>query len=211
MESNRIQYEILFVDDASPDNSLDALIALAEIDPHVAVLALERNIGQQRTVMARLSYARGEYVVVMDADLQDPPEAIPDLLTELRRGASAVFAGRRGRYESSLRLFTSRRFKRLLHYPCGLPPDAGLFVVMSRDMVERLLAFDDSRPFVVAMLGCTGLPVVSVPVVRSERWLGRSSYSFWKRLKGRPARGRRADDVKVKAFIGERFVEKKER
>ena len=223
MESNQIQYEILFVDDASPDNSLDVLIELTEIDLHVAVLALEKNVGQHQAVLAGLSHARGEYAVVMDADLQDPPEAIPDLLGKLRPGVAAVFAGRRGHYESSLRLFTSRQFKRILHFLCGLPSDAGLFVAMSRQMVERLLIFDDPHPFVVAMIGCTGLEVASVPVERSERWLGRSSYNFWKRLKvgclaiaripiwkrqkGLQASGQRTNDVKVKAYIGHRFIE----
>ena len=77
MDPNRIEYEILFVDDASPDHSLDVLKKLTETDPRVAVLEMERNVGQQRAVMAGLSHARGKYVVVMDADLQDPPEAIP--------------------------------------------------------------------------------------------------------------------------------------
>jgi len=224
MEPNRIEYEILFVDDASPDHSLDVLKKLTETDSRVAVLELERNVGQQQAVMAGLSQARGKYVVVMDADLQDPPEAIPDLLSELRQGLAAVFAGRRGRYESSLRLFTSRRFKRLLHDLCGLPQDAGLFVAMNREMVERLLAFDDPRPFVVAMIGCTGLPTLSVPVERSERSIGTSSYSFWKRLKvgclaisrvplwkrrqGLKSHGRRIHDAKVKAYIGHRFAER---
>lgn len=224
MESNRIEYEILFVDDASPDHSLDVLKKLTDIDFRVAVLELERNVGQQRAVMVGLSHARGKYVVVMDADLQDPPEAIPDLLTQLRRGPAAVFAGRRGRYESSLRLFTSRRYKRLLHDLCGLPQDAGLFVAMGREMAERLLAFDDPRPFVVPMIGCTGLPTLSVPVERSERLLGKSSYSFWKRLKvgclaisrvpiwkrtqGLKSRGQRIHDAKVRAYIGHRFAER---
>jgi glycosyltransferase involved in cell wall biosynthesis len=223
MEPNRIEFEILFVDDASPDHSLDVLKELTETHFGVAVLELERNVGQQRAVMVGLSHARGKYVVVMDADLQDPPEAIPVLLTELRRGSAAVFAGRRGRYESSLRLFTSRRFKRLLHYLCGLPPDAGLFVAMNRQMVERLLAFDDPHPFVVAMIGCTGLPTLSVPVERSDRPLGKSSYSFWKRLKvgclaigrvpiwkrrqGLQSPGQRMNDAKVRAYFGHRFAE----
>lgn len=227
LESNQVPHEILFVDDACPYGSLDVLRDLARIDPRVAVLALEKNVGQQRAVMTGLGYARGEVVVVMDADLQDPPEAIPDLMAELRRGPAAVFAGRRGRYEPPMRLLSSRLFKKLLHLLCGIPTDAGLFVAMSRQMVERLLIWDDPHPFVVGMIGCTGLPVTSVPVERSERLFGRSTYSSWKRLKigclaiarvsvwkrrkARPAPVRRTHDASVKAYVGARFTPEKGR
>ena len=182
MDPLRIGYEVLFVDDACPEGSLDILKELIQIDPHAGVLVLKENVGQYRAVMTGLSHARGKTVVVMDADLQDPPEAIPRLLSELRRGPAAVFAGRRGHYESSIRLLTSRLFKRVLHLLCGTPVDAGLFVAMTRQMVESLLAFDDPHCFSVAMIGCTGLPVTSISVERNQRPIGRSSYTFWRRL-----------------------------
>ena len=111
MEPLRIEYEVLFVDDVCPEGSLDVLKELIQMDPHVGVLVLEENVGQHRAVMRGLSLARGKAMVVMDADLQDPPEAIPRLLSELQRGPAAVFAGRRGHYESWSRLLTSRLFK----------------------------------------------------------------------------------------------------
>jgi glycosyltransferase involved in cell wall biosynthesis len=181
--AERVSYELVFVDDACPEDSLAVLAELAQSDAHTVVLALERNVGQQRAVMAGLEYARGTCVVVMDADLQDPPEAIPALLGELQRGYAAVFAGRRGRYESPSRLLTSRVFKRLRSLLSRVPPDAGLFVALRRDLVERLLAFDAPQPFIVAMIGCTGLPLRSIPVERAVRPSGTSAYSTWQRLK----------------------------
>ena len=175
-------FEILFVDDGCPQGSLAALSHLAEQDPQVGVLTLSRNRGQHRAILAGLAHARGEWVVVMDADLQDPPEAIPELLEAAASGARAVFAGRRGSYESAGRLATSRMFKRVLHWSCGVPADAGAFVMLHRSLVQRLLALGGPCPFLVAMIGSTGLPAVSVPVARGPRDGGVSAYSGWDRL-----------------------------
>lgn len=175
-------FEVLFVDDGCPEDSRTVLERLAGEDPRVAVLVLERNVGQHRAILAGLAHARGEWVVVMDGDLQDPPEAIPELLQGAATGARAVFAGRRGAYESTGRLATSRLFKWLLHRLCGVPLDAGIFVALHRSLVRRLLELGGPRPFVVAMIGCTGLPSVSVPVSRVPRPIGVSAYSGWGRL-----------------------------
>jgi len=176
-------HEIVLVNDACPERSLAVLEEMAAHDSTVSVIDLATNVGQHQAVMVGLAYARGQSVVIMDADLQDPPEAIPKLLERLRPGCDAVFAGRRGRYQSGFRLFTSRMFKRLLHMLSGVPPDAGIFVALSRNAVNRLLEMEGPRPFVVAMIGCTNLPMVSIPVERDERSVGASAYSFRMRLK----------------------------
>lgn len=183
MEGRRLSYEIVFVDDACPDGSLAALNELAAADPAVTVVSLSRNAGQHRAVLAGLRGSTGRRLVTMDADLQDPPEAIPRLLDGLDEGPAAVFAGRRGRYEGPGRLFTSRLFKLMLHALCGVPADAGMFVAMDRRMADRLFSFRVRNPFVVAMIGCSGLPVASVPVIRSPRTAGGSAYSSWKRFR----------------------------
>ena len=100
--------------------------------------------------------ARGPWTVVMDADLQDPPEAIPALLQAAGDDVDVVFAGRRGRYESRLRLLTSRLFKRTLAVATGLPADAGMFFVANRHSVEVLTNMKGATPFVVAMIGRSG-------------------------------------------------------
>jgi glycosyltransferase involved in cell wall biosynthesis len=177
LEAEGRSFELLFVDDACPDGSGDLVMALAEDDPRISVLRLARNVGQHRAVLAGLDVARGERVAVMDADLQDPPEALPLLLDRLDGGpAAAVFGARRGRYESATRLLTSRAFKRTLQLLAGVPKDAGMFLVMDRRMVDRLPAGAGPRPFVVALIGATGLPMDAVPVARTPRREGGSAY-----------------------------------
>jgi len=176
-------YEIIFVDDACPENSWKVLQELAASDPHVAALALKQNSGQQRAAYVGLVFSGGEQVVMMDADLQDPPEAIPLLLARLETGPAAVFAGRRGKYESSQRMLTSRLFRYLRHWVCRVPVDASMFVAMRREIVDALLAMEVSRPFLVEMIGCTGLPLASLPVVRSQRPSGHSAYTSWMRVR----------------------------
>jgi hypothetical protein len=127
--------------------------------------------------------SRGRWAVIMDGDLQDPPEAIPRLLEELKKGPAAVFAGRRGRYQPRGRLLTSRAFKTLLHMLSGVPPDAGMYVAINRAMIDHLVARRERHPFVVAMIGTSGLPCASIPVCRATRPSGRSRYSSWMRLR----------------------------
>jgi glycosyltransferase involved in cell wall biosynthesis len=217
-------YEILFVNDSCPAGSLPVLRDLAGRDDHVAVLALEENVGQNRAVMAGLAHARGQVVVVMDADLQDAPEAIPRLLAALQGEVGAVFAGRRGRYESGVRLATSHLLKWLLHVLSGrrIPPDAGLFVALRREVVERLLEFRDPNPYVVGLIGRTGSPLVSIPVERLPSPDSATNYTGWMRLRlaGRallavtpgpihrlPLLGNRADEIPVQVceYISSRF------
>jgi glycosyltransferase involved in cell wall biosynthesis len=213
-------YEIVFVDDGCPEGSISVLRELAARDLHVSALALDRNHGQNRAVMAGLAHARGRYVVVMDADLQDPPEGLPLLLAELRKGGGAVFGGRRGRYESKARLVTSRIFKLALHL-CSrrrIPRDAGLFVALSRETVERLLAFGHPDPYVVGLIARTGLPARSVPIERAP--VARSGYTTLSlvRLAVRAARvtlgpiprsgtcDPRSALPAIREYIGERFA-----
>ncbi|MBI1762632.1 MAG: glycosyltransferase family 2 protein [Acidobacteria bacterium] len=177
------EYELIFVNDACPQGSLEVLKELAAADARVAVLALARNQGQHCALLTGLRYARGACVVMLDADLQDPPETIPALLEKLAEGYGAVYAGRSGRYESGGRLLMSRLFKGLLHVLVGLPVNAGLFVALSRPTIERLLAFAEPRPYVTGMIAWLGRPVAVVPIVRAARPQGVSAYTTWMRVK----------------------------
>lgn len=177
LDGRGASFEILFVNDACPEGSLAALEVLADSNDRFRVVSLTRNVGQQRAILFGLAYARGRNVVVMDADLQDPPEAIPLLLDRLGEGCDAVFAGRRGRYESAGRLLTSALFKRVLHLMTGVPADAGAFVAMTRKTAESILPMSSRSAHVVAMIGASGLPAVSIPVERAPRADGRSAYT----------------------------------
>jgi glycosyltransferase involved in cell wall biosynthesis len=181
----RWSLEIVFVDDACPAGSLEVLRRLAAADGRVAVVALAANVGQNRAVLTGLGYARGKVVVVMDADLQDPPEAVPLLVDALGRGPAAVFAGRRGSYQPAARMACTHVFRWVLHHLSmrRLPRDAGLFVAMKRGVAERLARSADPRPYVVGMIGRAGVPVHSIPVERRPNPAGRSGYSGWMRLR----------------------------
>ena len=178
----RGDYELLFVNDACPAGSLAVLRDLAA-DPAVQVIDLPVNVGQHAAILAGMRHARGTRVVVMDADLQDPAEVIPELLARLDEGYDAVFAGRRGEYEASLRLLTSRLFKALLSWVTGLPADAGAFVALNRRTAAAVLAFRPRAPFVPLLVGLAARRVMSYPVERSRRAVGASAYSGFQRLR----------------------------
>jgi dolichol-phosphate mannosyltransferase/undecaprenyl-phosphate 4-deoxy-4-formamido-L-arabinose transferase len=176
--------ELVLVDDACPEGSGLVIAELADRDTRVRPITLARNRGQHRAVLAGLRATTGTWSLVMDADLQDPPEAIPPLLDRASAGGvDAVFAGRRGRYESPLRLLTSRLYKRLLGRLVGVPADAGTFVVLSRPLVDKLVEMGGPSPSLVAMIGCAGVVTTSVPVERAPRFEGRSAYSHAARLR----------------------------
>jgi polyisoprenyl-phosphate glycosyltransferase len=177
-------FEMIFVDDACPAGSGVVLDQLAGEDERVRVIRHDRNLGQRMAVWHGLRAARGEIVITMDADLQDPPEAIPHLLAELRStGAAAVFAGRRGEYQGSLRMASSRFYRSVLHEFTGIPADAGAFLVMKRAALDLILPIALPSPYLPALLASTRLPVRSIPVVRDTRPTGKSAYSGWARLR----------------------------
>ena len=154
--------ELIFVDDACPAGSGAVLDRLAREDARVRVIRHDRNQGQRLAVWHGLQAARGAIVITMDADLQDPPEAIPLLLGELRStGAAAVFAGRRGEYQGRLRMATSRLYRSVLQALTGVPGDAGAFLAMTRDALDRILPISMPSPYLPALLASTGLPVRS--------------------------------------------------
>lgn len=180
--------ELVFVDDASPDDAASRLRSLADADPTVRVVLLPANVGQQRAVMAGLRAATGEVVVVLDADLQDPPEAIPILVERLAgTGVDAVFATRRNRYAGAGRTITGRAFKWLLRRIVPIPPGAGSFVAMRRPLVDRILAMPAPRPYLAAMVGAASAGIGAVDVPRDRRADGRSAWTGGMRLRAAAA------------------------
>ena len=178
------EHEILLVDDGCPAGSWAAIEAQAAADRRVRGLRHPENRGQNAAVLTGIAAARGDAIMVMDADLQDPPEAVPRLLDELRRsGAAAVFGGRRGRYESLARTLSSRAFKRLLALASRgrLPADAGLFLAMGPQMRARLADAGEGS-YVLAAMARSGLPMRSVPVTRAAA-AGPSGYSCRARVR----------------------------
>lgn len=178
-----LSFEILFVDDHSPDHAALELRSLAANDPRIAAIRLASNVGQNRAVLVGLQWRRGRLVAILDADLQDPPEALPALLQKITPRQPVVFAGRRGEYQSSKRLFTSRLFKTSLQLLYGIPSDAGSYVVITADVADKLLTLYAPAPYILGMLGSLGVPLITIPVARATRPQGESTYTSWMRLK----------------------------
>lgn len=174
---------IVLVDDGCTRGSGSVAAALAMDTPGVTSIAHVQNLGQQWAIRSGLGAVDASMVVVLDADLQDPPEAMPVLLDRLRaRDVEAVFAGRRGLYETPVRRLGGMAHRIALAVTLGLPVDAGGFVAMTRTCTDAVLALD-GPPQLVAMIGRTGLPTTSVPVRRSARSVGGSSIGAGDRLR----------------------------
>jgi polyisoprenyl-phosphate glycosyltransferase len=182
MRSVGLSFEIVMINDASPDGSLEMIREITKTNNKVVGLDLPANQGQQKAYLAGFSIAQGNFILTLDADLQDPPEAIPDMLAEIVKGYDVVFAGRRGNYESRARLFFSRVYKTLLHLLTGIPADAGLFLVMTKDLMERVLTADLEGAHLVAVIACLAGKSASIPVARSPRPIGKSAFNFGMRL-----------------------------
>ena len=176
-------HEFVFVDDRCPQNSIEVLTALARTDQRVSVIGMAENVGQQNAVLMGLKSANGNTAIIMDADLQDPPSAIPLLIAKLNEGYDVAFAGRRGSYQPIFRLLTSRLYKWALHIISGVPVDAGLFMAIRKYAVGQLLQVRTDNPHLVAMLGILNLRMISTPVERDKRQKGVSAYTSWMRLK----------------------------
>lgn len=181
-------WALRLVVDGCPEGSGDVADALGRQDGRVRVTHLPRNVGQHAALAAGLR-AEGDAAawVVMDADLQDPPEAVADLLVRLRArpGVAGVFAGRRGTYTSPLRRVTGRLHRRVLHRLTGLPQDAGAFFALDARLRLAVLELCEAgaAPSVVAAAGVSGLPLASVPVTRCERPDGTSAWTSRARLR----------------------------
>jgi polyisoprenyl-phosphate glycosyltransferase len=177
------KHEILFVNDGSRDDTGAVINELAAADPSVAVLNLSRNFGKEIALTAGLDHARGDAVVVIDADLQDPPELIPDLVAAWRAGADIAYGQRRIRVSDSwAKRVTAgmfyRTMQRLGHV--RLPPEAGDFRLMSRRAVDAVVQLREHHRFMKGLFAWIGFSAVAVPYDRAPRTAGRTSWNYWK-------------------------------
>jgi undecaprenyl-phosphate 4-deoxy-4-formamido-L-arabinose transferase len=169
-------YELIFVNDASPDDSADVL---ATLDARVITHPVNR--GQNGAVLTGFANADGATIVVLDGDLQDPPETIPELLRKkAESGAAVAFASRTGNYQSAGRMVTSSLYKSILSQLTSLPEGAGLFVAMDREIAKQLVTMAP-LPSIVAALGLLRVKKIAVPVVRATR--DGSAYSGFARMR----------------------------
>lgn len=173
-------YEVLFVDDGSTDGTAAMLDEIAEVDPAVAVVHLSRNFGHQQAITAGLDLADGDAVVVMDGDLQDPPELIPQMLARWRQGWDVVYAVRRRRKERWFRRASYYVFYRLLRLVSDvpIPLDAGDFCLLDRAVVTAIRQLPERVRFVRGLRSFVGFRQTSLEYDRPPRYAGKAKYSL---------------------------------
>ena len=179
-----IPYQIIFVNDGSPDNSQDVLAAIAAADPHTIVIRHARNFGSQSAFTSGMRIATGDAVVLLDGDLQDPPELIEDFVREWRKGFDVVYGIRVQRettafLRASYKLFY-RLFRKLSYV--SVPVDAGDFSLISRRVLDELNALPETNRFLRGLRAWVGFRQTGVPYVRPERMFGRTTNSLIKNI-----------------------------
>ena len=180
-----LQWEVIFVDDGSSDTTYEQLRELHKRDPRLKALALSRNFGHQVAISAGLAAAAGDYVAVMDADLQDPPELIATALNLLQQGYDVVYAVRRKRKGNLLKRAAYRIFYRVLGKlaEVEIPLDAGDFSVMSRRVVDLLNTMRERHRFIRGLRAWTGFRQIGLEYERDSRAAGATKYPFRKLLR----------------------------
>jgi dolichol-phosphate mannosyltransferase len=180
-----LDFEIVYVDDGSSDSTADLLRSIQSEDKHARVIRLSRNFGHQLAVSAGLEHARGNAVVIIDADLQDPPQVIPEMVARWRDGYHVVYGMRTDRAgETAFKLWTAKLFYRLINRvsKVQLPLDVGDFRLLDRRVVEVLLSMPERDRFLRGMVSWIGFRQVAVMYQRAERRAGSSKYSLFKML-----------------------------
>ena len=177
--------ELLFVDDCSWDGSYDLLSELGARDPRVRVIRFARNFGHQVAITAGLDHAAGDAVIVMDADLQDPPEVVPDLVARWQEGYEVVYAVRKRRsgetwFKRATAAWFYRILRRIAHV--DMPLDAGDFRLVDRRAVDVFRSMRERARYVRGMFSWVGFRQIGVPYERSERFAGEPKYSYRKSL-----------------------------
>ena len=177
-------YEIVLVDDGSRDSSWSRIADIASRDQHVKGIRFSRNFGHHYAISAGLDHCNGDWVVIMDSDLQDPPEAIPELLKKALEGYDIVVALRANRKFSAFKNLTSKLFYKLFRYLTDTDYDgaAGVFRIMSRRSVAALRRFTEVDRFFPALAFWIGFPQGSITVTHGKRYAGTTKYPFAKQL-----------------------------
>ena len=173
-------YEILYVNDGSSDYSKDIITAFCVSNTSIKLLSLSRNFGHQIAITAGLEYSSGNVVVVMDGDLQDPPEVLPTFFSKILEGYDVVYAIRKSRKEGLFKKICYLSFYRVLNIisDIKIPLDSGDFSVMRRTVVNKLKLMPERNRFIRGMRAWLGYKQIGVEYDRDSRFAGKSKYSF---------------------------------
>jgi glycosyltransferase involved in cell wall biosynthesis len=180
------EYEIVYVDDGSSDATPELLRQLQSEDSRVRVVYLSRNFGHQFAVTAGLAHARGDAVVIMDADLQDPPEVVHEMIRRWEEGYQVVYGVRTDREgETRFKLWTASLFYRLIGWlsDTDIPRDTGDFRLLDRQVVDAIIAMPERDRFIRGMVSWVGFRQIGVTYRRAARFAGETKYPFPKMLR----------------------------
>ncbi len=178
-----IEYEIVYVNDGSKDKTINVIKELGKKDSHVAIVDLSRNFGKEIALTAGLDHAKGGAVIVIDADLQDPPELIPELIEKWRDGFDVVYAKRVIRDgETWFKKFTAHLFYRFIQRLSSvhIPEDVGDYRLISRSALDALLTMREQHRFMKGLFAWVGFSQVAVPYRRDPRAAGETKWNYWK-------------------------------
>ena len=178
-----LPYELVFVNDGSRDSTLQLLEGLSQQDGSVVVIDLSRNFGKEIAVSAGIDFCRGDAVVIIDADLQDPPELIPELVKQWQLGYDNVYARRTSRDgESMLKKATSYLFYRFIRgmTHIDIPADTGDFRLLSRRAVDALKQLPERNRFMKGLYAWIGYSAIAVDYRRDPRYAGKTKWNYWK-------------------------------
>lgn len=180
-------YEVILVNDGSSDHTLEEMRKLAEKDSHIVYLSFSRNFGKEAAMYAGFCNARGEYVAVMDADLQDPPTLLPEMLELLQSGEYDSVATRRVNREGEppIRSWFARKFYQIINKisDADIVDGARDFRLMRRSMVDAIVAMGESNRFSKGIFGWVGFRTYWLPYQNKERVAGQTKWNFWKLFK----------------------------
>lgn len=178
-------YEIILVNDGSSDNSLNIMKEINNTDKRVKCVNLSRNFGHQTAITAGLDYASGDIVAIMDSDLQDPPEVLPELFQKQREGYDVVYAIRKNRKEGVFKKSAYTIFYRLLKKMANIniPLDSGDFCVINKKVLNTLKSIHERNRFLRGLRGWIGFKQIGMEYDRDKRFAGEAKYTFIKLLK----------------------------
>jgi dolichol-phosphate mannosyltransferase len=182
LDAASVDYQLLFVNDASTDGSRELLERLAAADPRIALINMSRRFGPSECALAGLRHAQGDAAIVMDSDLQDPPELLPTLIAHWRQGADVVHTTRTARLgESRLKMAATRLAYRILGSVSNieLVTDAGDFKLFGRRALDELLQLREATPYLRGLVVWIGFTQVFVPYERQARFAGKTHFPFF--------------------------------
>ena len=183
MEQTGKPWEMVCINDGSKDDTLEQLLALNQKDPRIVVIDLSRNFGKEAALTACLDHARGDCAIPLDADLQDPPELIPELLAKWHEGFDVVNAVRLSRDgESWLKRASAHAFYRIINRmsDVDIPEDTGDFRLLSRPVLEAIRMLPERRRFMKGLFAWVGFRTASVHYHREPRYAGKTKWNYWR-------------------------------